>query len=118
MNGCEYLVAHGCAGSLGRFRAPEEYLLGRGDAVVIRGRRGLELGAILGRPERAKLPDEFVGDLLRPATSVDRETNVRNTNLSRQLCTEAEAIVAAIGLPFAVLDAEVLLDGRSAILHG
>src|SRR4051812_14465931 len=114
----EYIVAHGCAGSLGRFRALDGLAAARGDDVVIRGRRGLEVGTVLGRPIHASLPDEFIGDVLRTATPADRKCTTDNLSLARQLCIEAEQLIALTGLPFTVLDAEVLLEGRSAILHG
>ncbi|MFL5329306.1 MAG: hypothetical protein ACJ8C4_10360 [Gemmataceae bacterium] len=114
----EYLVSHGCAGSLGRFRAAEAIALRRGDNVVIRGRRGLELGTVLGQPLRASLPDEFIGELIRAGSEADRNSSERNAELSRRICVEAEELIASSGLPFTVIDAEVLLDGRSAVLHG
>ena len=43
----EYLVHHGCAGHLGRFRAGDGAAFIRGAAVVVRSQRGLELGEVL-----------------------------------------------------------------------
>jgi hypothetical protein len=90
----------------------------RGDHVVVRGRRGLEVGTILGRAIRTSLPDEFIGDVLRLSTADDREQSQKNSKLSRMLCGEAEESFAAAHVPLTVLDAEVLLEGRSAIVHG
>src|SRR5262245_41962636 len=76
MTTTEYLVTHGCAGEFARFRAaePEEYR--RGDRVVVRSARGLELGEVL-CPSTHRfsevLPDAFVGELLRRASAEDEQ---------------------------------------------
>jgi len=110
----EYIVTFGRAGHLGRFRADAEYA--RGTAVVIRGRRGLETGEVLG--EAAPLADEYVGDLVRAVGDDDRQDAARTADAARRLCAAAEVAAAALSLPLTVLDAEVMLDGRSAVLHG
>ena len=58
----EYLVHHGAAGHVGRFRAAGDGCA-RGDAVVIRSQRGLELGEVLAPADdgRVPFPDGFVG---------------------------------------------------------
>jgi len=118
MSPSEYIVAHGCSGSLGRFREANGLAIGRGDHVVIRSRRGLELGTVLGLPTRASLPDEFVGELIRNASPTDRQLADRQAVVARKLCSDADQWIADHQLPFTVLDAEVFLDDRSAILHG
>jgi hypothetical protein len=114
MSAREYIVTFGRAGHLGRFRAGAAFT--RGAAVVIRGRRGLELGEVLG--ESAPLPDEYVGELLRAAGDDDRAAAARAADDARALCASAEALAAELALPLTVLDAELMLDGRSAVLHG
>lgn len=85
-------------------------------SVVIRGRRGLELGEVLG--ESVPLEDEYVGELVRTADEADRTAAARMGDNARRLCTAAEAAAAELALPLTVLDAEVMLDGCSAVLHG
>jgi hypothetical protein len=115
----EYLVHHGVAGHVGRFRSADGNSCVRGDAVVVRSQRGLELGRVLARAEsdRAAFPDGFVGELLRRASAEDVSLAERGRATGLQLCAAGERLAAAIGLPLAVLDAEVLLDGRQAVLH-
>ena len=62
----EYLVHHGAAGHVGRFRSADGDGCARGDSVVVRSQRGLELGEVLAaaEPERVPFPDGFVGELL------------------------------------------------------
>src|SRR5262245_10982142 len=106
----EYLVHHGAAGHVGRFRSAACAPV-RGDAVVVRTPRGVELGEVL-RPaefERASFPDPFVGELLRPATADDFATAARCQEAGRAVCEDAERLAAGHGLAMAVLDAEVLL---------
>jgi hypothetical protein len=117
--GGEYLVHHGCAGHLGRFRSAGDDRFGRGTAVVVRSRWGLELGEVLcpSQPERVALPDPLVGDLLRAATDDDRATANRNHELGRRLFEDGARLIEDRGQPFALVDVEVFLDGRQAVLH-
>jgi hypothetical protein len=115
----EYLVHHGCAGHLGRFRAGGAAALARGAAVVVRSRRGLELGEVLcpSHPERAALPDPFVGELLRPAGPADLGTADRCRERGQRLFDNGIRLADELALPLALVDVEVLLDGRQALLH-
>jgi hypothetical protein len=119
MNEHEYLVHHGCAGHLGRFRAPDGTAFARGTAVVVRSRRGLELGQVLcpSYADGTTLPDPFVGEIVRPVTSDDQAANERSRELGRRLFDESQRLADALGVPLAPMDAEVLLDGRQALLH-
>lgn len=114
----EYLVHHGTAGHVGRFRSVNGDCA-RGDAVVVRSQRGLELGRVLAAAdaERAPFPDGFVGELLRHASAEDVSLAERGRATGLELCAAGERLATASGLPLAVLDAEVLLDGRQAVLH-
>ncbi len=112
----EYLVAFGRAGHLGRFQDACGLACDRGDRVVIHGVRGIELGEVLG-PARQSLPDPHIGELLRRANDEDEVLLAQRELLSQRLCTDAEAIASELNLSLAILDAEVTLDGRGAILH-
>jgi hypothetical protein len=115
----EYLIHHGCAGHLGRFRSAGASSFGRGDAVVVRSRRGLELGQVLcpSSSDGAVLPDPFVGELLRSANCDDFADAGRRRKSGLLLFDEATRDAGHRGLPLAVIDIEILLDGRQAILH-
>jgi hypothetical protein len=120
MDGGEYLVYHGCAGHLGRFRAAVPREFGRGAAVVVRSRRGVELGEVL-RPSSAAglvLPDPLVGELLRAASDDDLAAASRHRELGQKVFDDGTRLADARGLPLAVVDVEVFLDGRQALLHG
>jgi hypothetical protein len=108
-----YLVQYGKSGFVGRFRPASAELHARGDRVVVRSRRGLELGTVLCEPAaRFDAPDD--GDLVRRAT--DDEPGAGETR-SAELLATAQARADELGLPLALVDAEVLLDD-SAVVHG
>jgi hypothetical protein len=107
------LVQYGRPGYVGRFRtdaAPD-----RGARVVVRGPRGLEIGTVLCAPSDRFTGVEDEGELLRAATPADDAAADRADALARDLLDAADGLAA--GLPVAFPDAEVALDGASAILH-
>jgi hypothetical protein len=119
MTSDEYLVHHGCAGHLGRFRAADRGGFGRGVAVVVQSCRGLELGEVLclSTPDRPLLPDPLVGELLRAATCDDIAASGRYRELGQRLFDDGARLTEIRGLPLALMDVEVFLDGRQALLH-
>ncbi len=120
MTTLEYLVSYGAAGEFGRFHAAAPFSCRRGDRVVVRSHRGLELGAVLcpATPGHAHfLPNTTVGELLRPASPEDQALAARRRQQAGALCDDARRLTAELGLPLEVLDAEVLLDGEQAVLH-
>jgi hypothetical protein len=117
----EYLVRYGIHGLLGCYRAAAPLELTRGDDVVIRSSRGVEIGTVL-RPFPAALADCFPttgdGPLLRRPTSEDRSRQLATTRLSTYLLARGQQLIDQLGLSLALLEAEVLLEGDHAILHG
>src|SRR5262245_44191480 len=95
-SGGEYLVHHGAAAHVGRFRAGAAGTFVRGDAVVVRSRRGLEIGEVLAPADGARvtLPDTFVGALLRPATDDDWTAAERCRAFGLALSTDGERLAA------------------------
>jgi cell fate regulator YaaT (PSP1 superfamily) len=118
--GREYLVHHGVAGHLGRFRSVNDEPLLRGATVVIRGRRGLELGKVLQQSSanQLRLDDEYIGDLLRPASTDDLESANQSRTYGQVLFQDAVRRAEAKALPISIVDVEVALDRTSAVLHG
>jgi hypothetical protein len=115
----EYLVKHGAAGHLGRFCCAADTALVRGTTVVVRGRRSLELGEVMLAVRNGNtVADEFVGDLLRPATSEDFAAAARNRVFGQRLLDDAVRHAEQSSAPVAFVDIEVALDGVSAVLHG
>ena len=109
------LVQFGVSGFVGRFRS-DGGSVARGQQVVVRSPRGLELGTALGDLASrfaGQLDESAGGELLRSATDVDLFDADAARALGRQLLDTADGF----GHPAAFLDAEVTLDRRGAVLH-
>jgi hypothetical protein len=111
-----YLVQYGRPGFVGRFRSA--LALTRGEKVVLRGARGVELGEVLvcadARFATKAAVDE--GEILRLATSEDETQADSFGSQSYTLLEQATARGSELGLPLAFVDVEITLDGL-AILH-
>jgi len=115
-----YLVGYGRAGGFALFRAAAPLACGRGDAVVVRTRRGLELGQVLCPAEDRHarlLPAPAEGELLRPATPDDLGSSPLRRRREHALFEDCQRLVGELGLPVVVLDVEALLDGRRAAVQ-
>jgi hypothetical protein len=110
----ELLVGHGCAALLSRCPPPESLCPSRGDRVVLRSRRGLEIGTVLAE---ASVSAVSAGELLRLATADDERLAETGRERGRRLVADAERLVGERSLPISPLDAEVLLDDATAVLH-
>jgi hypothetical protein len=112
---CEFLVTHGCAAALSRCRNGP-VLPRRGDSVVIRSSRGLEIASVLceAAPD---LPTIASAEFLRLASSEDHDRCRDADRLGRRLLDDAQHLVETQSLPLAPLDAEVMLDRAQAIVH-
>jgi hypothetical protein len=116
----DYLVSHGKSGAFGRFLADGPLELSRGERVVVRTSRGLEMGVVLRRANDAHssvmshLP---VGALLRRATGDDEQAAARLQALAHALFGDSRRLSEELALPLEILDVEVLFDRSKAILH-
>jgi hypothetical protein len=116
----EYLLSYGNAGDFGRFGCTEPLTCWRGDKMVVRSPRGQELGVIMrpaGPGHSHLLADQFVGQILRRATEGDLQLAARMQQRGQRLFEDGHRLVRKLGLPMEILDTEVLLDGRQAVLH-
>jgi hypothetical protein len=107
-----YLVQYGRPAFVGAMQARcASEGVGRGDRVVIRGPRGLEIGTVLVARATAMMPVD--GEILRPAALDDFAAAERNEALGQKILTAA----GDAGLPISFIDVEVSLDGATAVLH-
>ncbi|MHB1424053.1 MAG: hypothetical protein ACYC3I_12825 [Gemmataceae bacterium] len=116
----EYLASFGRSGEFGRFRATVASRLRRGERVVVRGARGVEIAEVLcqATPQHAHfLPNTSTGQLLRRVVAADEQTEIDMRIRAQQLFERGGQLAAEIGLPLVLLDVEVLLDGEHAVLH-
>jgi hypothetical protein len=117
---CEYLVSYGKSGAFGRFAPATALGCLRGDTVVVQSQRGLELGVVLcpATPRQARLLGKAcVGVLLRQATPQDTAAAGRLDALGQLLFADGCRLAAELGIAVGVLDVEVLLDGRHAVVQ-
>jgi cell fate regulator YaaT (PSP1 superfamily) len=120
MEAVEYLASFGRTGAFGRFRASAALGLHRGERVVVRGPRGLEVAEVLrpATPGHAHfLPNTSVGQLLRRITDADEQTESEMRQRAQQVLERGQQLAAALELPLLLLDVEMLLDGERAVLH-
>ncbi len=116
----EFLLSYGTTGEFGRFRPARPMLCRRGDRAVVRSHRGLELGKVLceATPGHARyLPNTSVGQLLRLATAQDEQALRQMQERGQRLFEDARRLKLEFQLPLELLDVEVLLDGRQAVIH-
>jgi cell fate regulator YaaT (PSP1 superfamily) len=92
----------------------------RGERVVVRTVRGVEIGTVLreATPRHAGfLPNTTVGPLLRRSTPDDEAAVERQRVRAQELFDRARTLTAELGLALEVLDVELLLDGKNAVLQ-
>lgn len=118
MESQDYLVSHGLVGDIGRYRPDAPLALGRGERVLVQTVRGLELGRVLraAPPRSQHLPETAVGPLLRRIGAEDEAIAQRQADRANALLRRGAELLLALDLPAALLDAEVLYDGRAATL--
>jgi hypothetical protein len=117
--GREYLVSYGSGGAVGRFLSARGSECRRGDRVVVESPRGLEVGRVLcsATSRHEQLMPGGVGRLLRRAGPEDEAAAARAQALARGVFESGRRIAAELGLPVEILDVEVLLDGRRAVVQ-
>jgi cell fate regulator YaaT (PSP1 superfamily) len=116
----QYVVAFGKSGGLGCFTVIEALELSRGEQVVVRTPRGLEAGEVLGPAtlRQARLIGaSAAGEILRRCTAQDETIHAALRSQADALFSAGRAHADALGLPLQILDAEMLLDGRHAIVQ-
>lgn len=116
----DYILSYGLLGDFGRFRAPQPLACRRGDRMVVRTPRGVEIAQVLRETlaGHAKfLPNRTVGPILRLATSEDEAQARRLRKRGRALVERGNALGRSLGMPLEILDAEFLLENKFAAVH-
>ncbi len=112
-----YAVRVGVHGQVGRFAAAGESYR-RGDRVICRTNRGLEVGAVLSTLrttiEPGKEPD---GRIVRRMTAEDHMLWSHLQNLATQCQSECQAWLNQSQTSDQLIDVEPLLDGRTLYFH-
>jgi hypothetical protein len=111
-----YFVRYGLMHHVGRFR-PESGEYRRGQTVVVRTRRGTELGEVLAHEAYASSAGSVGATILREAGVEDLE-RARLAELERPgRLAACERIFRDGAWPLDLVDVEPLLDDRRTVLH-
>jgi len=118
----EYLVRYGKAGDFGRFYAvrPPAVPWRRGERVVVRGHRGVEVGTVLGEARAghaAFLPNTSVGAVLRAAGPGDEAALARLGRRADEVYRTALALAGEMAPGLVVMDVELMLEGDGGVVH-
>lgn len=111
-----YLVRYGLMRRVGRFAADSD-ALERGQTVVVRSLRGLELGEVLLRTSAGEVDPDAPARVLRPAGPDDLERARRAERERPRRLDACERVFRDGGWPLQLIDVEPMLDGRQAVLH-
>ncbi|HEV7280886.1 MAG TPA: hypothetical protein VGN57_11840 [Pirellulaceae bacterium] len=120
--GRNYFIRFGVAGHVGRFVSEIPSGLRRGDRVVARTSRGLELAEVLSAVEAdADAGEEFGesidGAILRPVLETDELLQVRLARYRDRAFDACRKWLEEKNIPGTLVDVEHLLDGESLFFH-
>jgi cell fate regulator YaaT (PSP1 superfamily) len=105
-------------GQVGRFAAVDAVRYPRHSRVILRTRRGLEIGQVLAQPDDRYDDRQFAdGDILRGMTVQDELLSARLEKNRREAYEACAALLAAKGVPVVLVDVEHLFDGQGLIFY-
>ena len=107
-----HLVRVGVMGEMGPFRSTDIARYPRGARVILRTRRGLEIGEVLVSPFEFS-GDELDGAILRRMTVEDELLDARLQKNRDEAFAACQQRLAELPSPPALVDVETLFDGRS-----
>jgi hypothetical protein len=116
----QFIASYGKSGGLGCFTARTDAAFQRGDRVLLQTPRGLEAGVVLGGAtlrQARLLGSQSSGEILRPLDADDEVALRRLRQQSDDVFMMGRSLAAERCLAVEVLDAEVLADGKQAVLH-
>lgn len=111
----QHFVRVGVLGQVGRFAAEGGGRFARGNRVVLRTVRGLEVGEILAPAEEAQT--EVDGALLRRITLEDDLILARLEKNKNEALLRCEEALRERGLDVVLIDVEHLFDGKSLFFY-
>lgn len=114
------LARHGKARFLGVYAPAGVVHSRRGDTVILRTERGLEVGTVLcpATPQAtAAIPEPTRGDLLRLATADDRAKIAQLRDIEKKEYTAGAELIARHRLAMQLVDVEHLFGGERVIFY-
>lgn len=113
----QYVIRFGTMGYVGTFRAVEPVCFPRGTRVVLRSRRGLEVGEVLAEADDSVGLPDHEGELLRRFTPEDELVLVRLEKHRLEAIDACSRRLAERGLSALLVDVEHLFDGQSLYFY-
>jgi cell fate regulator YaaT (PSP1 superfamily) len=113
-----HLVRVGAMGQVGRFAAVDAVRYPRRSRVIVRTRRGLELGEVLTPPEDSDDGRTFAdGELLRGITVQDELLQARLERNRQEAYAACAEMLAENEIPAVLVDVEHLFDGQGLFFY-
>ena len=113
-----HLIRVGAMGQVGRFAAVDSVRYPRHSRVIVRTRRGLEVGDVLSPPDDRDEGRAFAdGDLLRGITVQDELLQARLEKNRQEAYAACAAMLAESGVPTVLVDVEHLFDGQGLFFY-
>ena len=113
-----HLVRVGAMGQVGRFAAVDAVRYPRHSRVIVRTRRGLEIGGVLTEPDDSDDGRTFAdGDILRGMTVEDELLEARLEKHRHEAYAACAALLAEHKLPTMLVDVEHLFDGQGLFFY-
>ena len=112
-----HLVRYSLLGQVGRFVSNDATCYPRQSRVIVRSRRGLEIGEILSEPEPSDNTSTTEGEILRRMTVEDQLLEARlekHRHNAFQACSE---LLATNQVAAALVDVEHLFDGQGLFFY-
>ncbi len=116
----EYLVSYGRSGDFGRFSVGSLTDFSRGDRVIIQLTDGRDVGTILcpvSEGHTQFLARTAVGRILRRCAADDEQLLESLQERGQRIFDHARRLVEELKLPLEVVDVELPLEGKQAIIH-
>lgn len=105
-------------GQVGRFAAIDSVRYPRRSRVVVRTRRGLEVGDVLAPPDDQDDHRSFAdGEVLRGLTVQDELLLARIEKNRREAYNDCSQLLAELGVPAVLVDVEHLFDGQGLFFY-
>jgi cell fate regulator YaaT (PSP1 superfamily) len=105
-------------GQVGRFAAVDAVRYPRHSRVIVRTRRGLEIGSVLTEPDDRDEGRTFAdGDILRGMTIQDELLEARLEKHRHDAYEACASLLAEHKLPAALVDVEHLFDGQGLFFY-